>query len=77
MSNNFEPVVSFSEAECRVMRQLFDVMKLESGRTVTEEIRDVDNAPYVVGFKPEPGQVRLGKNEWRDFVAKLKKIVGE
>lgn len=71
--------MEFNEDECRVLKQLFDRWVLQSGDTVTEEIKSIDNASYVVGFKPDPekGEVRLGRTEWKDFVSKLKKIVGE
>jgi len=61
--------------EVQVLKQLFDAMVLANGRTVTEEIQNIDTAPYVVGFKPAPGQIRLFKKDWDVFVTKLKEAV--
>ena len=62
-------------AEVEVLKQLFDAMVLANGRAVSEEIQNLDTAPYVVGFKPAPGQTRLSRADWDVFTAKLKAAV--
>ena len=66
--------MEFTNDELIVLRQLFQQWELTNGRTVEEEILNIDTAPYVVGFKPEPGQTRLPRSDWAAFVKKLKEI---
>lgn len=66
--------MTFTEDEIIVLRQLFQHWQLTNGRTVEQEVLNIDSAPYVVGFKPGPGEIRLPRQEWHAFASKLKQI---
>lgn len=66
--------MKFTPDEVVVLRQLMRHWTLVNGRTVAEEIQQIEAAPYVVGFKPAEGETRLRKSDWDDFVRKLKAV---
>jgi hypothetical protein len=63
-------MMEFNKREQRVLRHLFDGMTLTNGRSVTEEILEIHNSPYVQGIRPTA-------NEWRSLCSKLHRICGE
>lgn len=68
--------MEFSEREVIVLRQIFGEMQLANGRTVREELADLDNLPYIKGFRPGPEQIRLSREEFAEFEKKVKIIAG-
>jgi hypothetical protein len=54
--------------EMKVLRQLFDNMKLESGRTVTEELAAIETASY-------RWRVGLESQSWKILVDKIKALI--
>ncbi len=73
LTDNFG--ISFTPKEMQVLKQFFEVWKLESGLTISEAIKNIYDQTYVKDFKPGPGQIRLGKDEFKVFVNKLLGIV--
>ena len=67
--------VSFSPKEAQVLKQFFEVWALEGGQTVVDAIRNIYEQTYVKDFKPEPGQIKLNRDEFKVFVNKLLQIV--
>ena len=67
--------ISFTPREMRVLKQLFDVWKLEDGQTVSEVVENLYDQPYVKGFKPDKDQIRLERDEFKVFVNKLLNVV--
>lgn len=74
LSQNFG--VSFTLREMCVLKQFFEIWKLESGLTVAGAINNIYEQSYVKGFKPGPGQIRLDRDEFKIFVSKLMGILG-
>jgi hypothetical protein len=80
-----KPDVVLNEREQQVFKQLCDAIVVYdlnrihngdgSGHTLREELLDINNKPYVKDFVPKEGQIRLGKEEWDVFVAKLKTML--
>lgn len=66
---------SFSSKESQVLKQFFEAWVLEGGQTVVEAIKNIYEQTYVKDFKPEPGQIRLNRDEFKIFVNKLLSIV--
>jgi hypothetical protein len=66
-----EPVEVFFEDEIQVLRQIFSRMKLANGRSVLGELGVIEQMPYVVNFKPKPGEVVLSKESWEELLGKI------
>jgi hypothetical protein len=60
-----------------VLKQILAEMQLTNGRSVLEEIVNLETAAYVVGFVPGPNQIRLSETRWRIFVDKLQRLISE
>lgn len=75
LSQNFG--TSFTSKEMCVLKQFFEVWKLDSGQTVVEAIKNIYEQTYVKDFKPGVGQVRLDRDEFKVFVSKLLTILSE
>lgn len=69
--------VSFTPREMKVLKQFFDIWKLESGQNITSAINNIYEQTYVKNFTPGPDQIKLDKSEFNVFVNKLLKIVKE
>ncbi len=67
--------ISFTPREMQVLKQFFEVWKLESGQTVIDAIKNIYEQTYVKDFKPGPGQIRLNRDEFKVFINKLLGIV--
>jgi hypothetical protein len=73
LSDNFG--ISFTPREVQVLKQFFEVWKLESGMTVSTAIKNIYEQSYVKDFKPGPGQIKLNRDEFKVLVSKLLGIV--
>jgi hypothetical protein len=67
--------VSLTPREMVVLRQFFDVWKLEGGQSVSDAILNIYEQTYVKDFKPGPEQIRLDREEFKVFVNKLLSVV--
>lgn len=67
--------VSLTPREMIVLRQFFDVWKLEGGQSVSDAILNIYEQTYVKDFKPGHGQIRLSRDEFKVLVNKLLSVV--